>query len=63
MEFKLTKSRKTFHSKPLISIERSWMLGLISLEVYKSNFNITEENNKFELHTENFDEFLGGIKS
>ena len=27
------------------------MIGLISLEVYNSIFNITEENNKFELYT------------
>ena len=33
------------------------MIGLISLEVYNSIFKITEENNKFELHTDTFDEF------
>ena len=33
------------------------MIGLICLEVYNSIFNITEENNKFELYTYNFDEF------
>ena len=33
------------------------MLGLASLEVYNSFFNITEENNKFELHTDTFVEF------
>ena len=27
------------------------MLGLVSLEVYNSLLNITEENNKFELYT------------
>ena len=27
------------------------MIGLVSLEVYNSLFNITEENNKFELYT------------
>ena len=32
------------------------MLGLESLEVYNSIFNITEENNKFELYTDSFDE-------
>ena len=26
------------------------MVGLTSLEVYKSDFNITEENNKFKLY-------------
>ena len=56
-EFKLSQSRQTFHFNPLLSIESSWMLGLTSLEVYSSNFNITEENNKFALYTDNFDEF------
>ena len=32
------------------------MIGLTSLEVYNSVFNITEESNKFELYTDNFDE-------
>ena len=30
LEFKLTKSRETFHSKPPISVEGSWMIGLTS---------------------------------
>ena len=33
------------------------MLGLIDLEVYNSIFNITKENNKFELYVDTFDEF------
>ena len=33
------------------------MLGLISLEVYNSVFDITEKNNKFQLYTDTFDEF------
>ena len=57
LEFKLTKSRKTFHFHPLIPIEGSWMLGLISLEVYNSSFDISEENNKFDFYTDTFDEF------
>ena len=36
---------------------KSWMIGLTSLEVYNSFFNITEENNKFELYTDTFNEF------
>ena len=57
MEFELPKSRKMFHFKPPVSTEGSWMLGLTRLEVYKSIFNKTEENNKFELFTDTFDEF------
>ena len=33
------------------------MIGLISLEVYNSIFNINQENNKVELYTDTFDEF------
>ena len=33
------------------------MFGLTSLEVYSSLFSLTEENNKFELYTDTFDEF------
>ena len=33
------------------------MIGLTSLEVYISIFNITEENNKSELYRDNFEKF------
>ena len=32
-------------------------MGLLSLEVYNSIFNITKHNNIFELYTDNFDDF------
>ena len=57
LEFKMLKPRETFHFNPSIKTEGDWMLGLIDLEVYNSNFNITKENNKFELYTDTFDEF------
>ena len=50
LEFKMIKPRETFHFTPPISIEGEWMLGLTDLEVYNSIFNITEENNKFEIY-------------
>ena len=46
LEFKMIKPKETFHFKPPIQINGDWMLGLTDLEVYKSYFNITEENNK-----------------
>ena len=49
LEFKMTKPRETFHLKPSISLECSWMIGLTDLEVYNSIFNITEQNNKFKV--------------
>ena len=33
------------------------MIGLGNLEAYNSIFNITEENKKFGLYTDNLDEF------
>ena len=33
------------------------MIGLTSLEVYISTFNVTEQRNKFNLYTNTFDEF------
>ena len=50
LEFKMIKPRETFHFKPPIPIEGSWMVGLTDLEIYNSIFNITEENNKFEFY-------------
>ena len=50
LEFKMNKSRQTFHFRPSIQIQGSWMIGLVDLEVYNSIFNTTEENNKFELY-------------
>ena len=56
LEFKLPESREPFHFDPPISIDGSCMLGLISLEVYNSIFNITEKNIKFELYTDKIEE-------
>ena len=56
LELKLTQPRATYSFKPPIPVEGSLMVGLTSLEVYNSIFNITEEN-KFELYSDNFDEF------
>ena len=50
LELKMIKSRETFHFKPSIQVKENWMLGLVDLEVYNSIFNITEENNKFEIY-------------
>ena len=50
VEFKMIKPRETFHFKPPIQIKGDWMIGLTDLEVYNSIFNITEENNKFDLY-------------
>ena len=60
LEFKMTEPREIFHFKPPIQIKGDWMIGLTDLEVYNSIFNITEENNKFELYKFP-DEKAGGV--
>ena len=60
LEFKMVKPRETFHFIPPIQIQGRWMIGLTNLEVYNSIFNITEENNKFELYKFP-DEKAGGV--
>ena len=60
LEFKMNKSRESFHFKPPIQVKGDWMIGLVDLEVYNSIFNIAEENNKFELHKFP-DEKAGGV--
>ena len=56
----MTKPKETFHFKPPIQIKGDWMIGLTDLEVYNSIFDITEENNKFDLYKLP-DEKTGGI--
>ena len=50
LEFKMTKPKEIFHFSQPIQIQGDWMIGLTDLEVYNSTFNITEENNKFEIY-------------
>ena len=51
-KFKMNEPRETFHCNPPIQTERDMMIGLASLDVYNSIFNITAKNNKFELYTD-----------
>ena len=60
LEFKMNKSRETFHFKPPLQVKGDWMIGLTDLEVYNSIFNITEENNKFAVYKFP-DEKSGGV--
>ena len=57
LEFIMIKPRGTFSFNPPIQINGNRMIGLTSLQVYKSIFNINTPNNKFELYTDIFDEF------
>ena len=57
LDFKMVKPRETFHFNPPTQVKEYWVLGLIDLEVHNSIFNITKENNKFELYIDTFGEF------
>ena len=60
LEFKMIKPKQTFPFNPPIETKGNWMIGLIDLEMYNSIFNITEENNKFEIYKFP-DEKAGGV--
>ena len=67
LEFKFNKSRLTFHFNTPLSIEVSWMIGLVNLEVHNYMINIIYQNNKFELYKDTFDitsyeELKGGLE-
>ena len=49
LEFEMIKPREAFHFNPLVEVKEDWMIALADLEVYNSIFNITKDNNKFEL--------------
>ena len=55
LQFKMIKFRENFHFNTSISIDESWMVGLLGLEVYNFTFNIREKKHKFELHKDPFD--------
>ena len=57
LEFKMTNPTETFQFKQSLQVKENWMLGLVNLEVYSSIFNITEENNKFEIYRDTPTEF------
>ena len=60
LEFNMTKPRETFPFNPPVEVKENWMIGLTSPEVYNTIFNITDENNKFELYKIP-DEKAGGV--
>ena len=57
LELKMDKSRQIFRFNPPIQTRGDWMIGLVDLEVYNSIFNITEENNKFEIYRDSSNKF------
>ena len=57
LEFKMVKSKETLQFNPPVEVKEDWMIGLKSLEVYESIYNINTTNNKVELYTDTFYDF------
>ena len=49
LEFKMNKQKESFSFDIPLELPEQWMMGVTSLEVYNTVYNITERNNKFKL--------------
>ena len=49
LEFKMKKQKESFSFDIPLDLPEQWMMGVTSLEVYNTVYNITEKNNKFKL--------------
>ena len=49
LEFKMTKQKESFSFDVPLILNEKWMMGVTSLEVYNTVYNITEKNNKLEI--------------
>ena len=49
LEFKMTKQKESFSFDVPLQLNEKWMMGVTSLEVYNTVYNITEKNNKLQI--------------
>ena len=49
LEFKMTKQKESFSFDVPLILNEKWMMGVTSLEVYNTVYNITEKNNKLQI--------------
>ena len=49
LEPKMTKQKESFSFDIPLELPEKWMMGVTSLEVYNTVFNITEKNNKLKI--------------
>ena len=49
LEFKMTKPKESFSFDVPLELPQKWMMGVTSLEIYNTVYNITEKNNKLEI--------------
>ena len=49
LEFKMTKQKEAFSFDVPLILNEKWMMGVTSLEVYNTVYNITNSNNKLQI--------------
>ena len=49
LEFKMNKQKESFSFDIPLDLPEQWMMGITTLEVYNTVYNITEKNNKFKI--------------
>ena len=49
LDFKMNKQKESFSFDIPLELPEQWMMGVTSLEVYNTVYNITEKNNKIKL--------------
>ena len=49
LEFKMNKQKESFSFDIPLDVPEQWMMGVTSLEVYNTVYNITEKNNEFKI--------------
>ena len=49
LEYKMTKQKESFSFDVPLELPEKWMMGVTSLEVYNTVYNITNSNNKLEI--------------
>ena len=50
LEIKMTKQKESFSFDSPLEMPEQWMMGVTSLEVYNTVYNITEKSKKLEIH-------------
>ena len=59
LEFKMNKQKESFSFDVPLELPEQWMMGVTSLDVYNSVYNITNKNNSFQIQLT--DEQFNGI--
>ena len=57
LEFKMNKQKESFSFDIPLDLPEQWMMGVTSLEVYNTVYNITEKNNKLFTTEQNLKEY------